>query len=110
MACGHEHPDDCYDHWIKPALEEMPQIPIRVDRIIHNDRNDARLNDELLQPIIKLTLILLSGVGDARGTLLLGVLWTFWHFPDFLTSQQGGGPGTGFDCLPYQPACLSPPG
>ena len=33
--------------------------------------------------------------GSLWGTLLLGVLWTFWHLPDFLTSQQGGGPGTG---------------
>ena len=33
--------------------------------------------------------------GPLWGTLLLGVLWTFWHLPDFLTSQQGGGPGTG---------------
>jgi membrane protease YdiL (CAAX protease family) len=33
--------------------------------------------------------------GALRGTLLLGVLWTFWHLPDFLTSAQKGGPGTG---------------
>lgn len=32
--------------------------------------------------------------GPLRGTLLLGVLWTFWHLPDFLTPAQGGGPGT----------------
>lgn len=35
--------------------------------------------------------------GPLRGTLLLGVLWTFWHLPDFLDSAaQGGGPGTSF--------------
>ncbi|MAT45653.1 MAG: CPBP family intramembrane metalloprotease domain-containing protein [Anaerolineaceae bacterium] len=34
--------------------------------------------------------------GPLVGTLLLGVLWTGWHLPDFLTSAQGGGPGTGF--------------
>ncbi len=34
--------------------------------------------------------------GPLWGTLLLGVLWTGWHLPDFLTSAQGGGPGTGF--------------
>jgi membrane protease YdiL (CAAX protease family) len=33
--------------------------------------------------------------GALRGTLLLGILWTFWHLPDFLTSAQKGGPGTG---------------
>ena len=32
--------------------------------------------------------------GALRGTLILGVLWTFWHLPDFLTSAQRGGPGT----------------
>jgi uncharacterized protein len=31
--------------------------------------------------------------GPLWGTLLLGVLWTCWHLPDFLTSAQGGGPG-----------------
>jgi len=33
--------------------------------------------------------------GALRGTLLLGVLWTFWHLPDFLTTAQKGGPGAG---------------
>lgn len=34
--------------------------------------------------------------GPLWGTLFLGVLWTFWHLPDFLSpSAQGGGPGTG---------------
>jgi membrane protease YdiL (CAAX protease family) len=33
--------------------------------------------------------------GPLRATLLLGVLWTFWHLADFLTSAQKGGPGTG---------------
>jgi uncharacterized protein len=37
-----------------------------------------------------------SGFGPLAGTLLLGVVWTCWHLPDFLTSAQGGGPGTGF--------------
>jgi len=32
--------------------------------------------------------------GPLVGTLLLAVLWTCWHLPDFLTSAQGGGPGT----------------
>jgi membrane protease YdiL (CAAX protease family) len=32
--------------------------------------------------------------GSLWGTLLLGILWACWHLPDFLTSAQGGGPGT----------------
>lgn len=35
--------------------------------------------------------------GPLWGTLLLGVLWVFWHLPHFLTSAQRGGPGTSFD-------------
>ncbi len=34
--------------------------------------------------------------GALGGTLLLGLGWTCWHLPDFLTSAQGGGPGTGW--------------
>jgi membrane protease YdiL (CAAX protease family) len=34
--------------------------------------------------------------GPLWGTLLLGVLWGFWHLLYFLTPEQGGGPGTGF--------------
>ena len=37
--------------------------------------------------------------GPLWGTLLLGVLWTGWHLPDFLTSAQGGGPVTGFSAF-----------
>ena len=33
--------------------------------------------------------------GPLWGTLLLGILWCFWHLPQFLTPIQGGGPGTG---------------
>ena len=36
-----------------------------------------------------------SRYGALWGTLLLGILWTFWHLPDFFTSAQKGGPGTG---------------
>jgi uncharacterized protein len=32
--------------------------------------------------------------GPLWGTLLLGVVWAFWHVPFFLTPDQGGGPGT----------------
>jgi len=34
--------------------------------------------------------------GPLWGTLLLGVLWCFWHLPRFLAPDQGGGPGTSF--------------
>jgi len=34
--------------------------------------------------------------GPLWGTLLLGVLWSCWHLPDFLTASKGGGQGTGF--------------
>jgi membrane protease YdiL (CAAX protease family) len=37
-----------------------------------------------------------SRFGALRGALLLGVVWAFWHLPDFLTRAQGGGPGTGW--------------
>lgn len=30
-----------------------------------------------------------------KASLLLGLVWTFWHLPDFLTSQQHGGPEAG---------------
>jgi membrane protease YdiL (CAAX protease family) len=34
--------------------------------------------------------------GPLWGTLLLGVLWVFWHLPRFLLPEHGGGPGTGW--------------
>jgi membrane protease YdiL (CAAX protease family) len=34
--------------------------------------------------------------GPLWGTLLLGVLWCFWHLLYFLTPDHGGGPGTSF--------------
>ena len=37
--------------------------------------------------------------GPLWGTLILSVFWTCWHLPDFLTSAQGGGPGTGFSAF-----------
>ena len=33
--------------------------------------------------------------GPLRGTLLLGLLWGFWHLLYFLTPDHGGGPGIG---------------
>ena len=32
--------------------------------------------------------------GPLWGTLLLGILWSCWHLPDFLTASKGGGEGT----------------
>lgn len=37
--------------------------------------------------------------GPLVGTLLLAFVWTCWHLPDFLTSAQGGGPGTGLSAF-----------
>ena len=37
--------------------------------------------------------------GPLWGTLLLGVLWSFWHLPFFLTPGHSGGPGTSFTTL-----------
>ena len=37
--------------------------------------------------------------GALPGTLLLGVLWVFWHLPDFLTDAQRGGPGASLTTL-----------
>lgn len=34
--------------------------------------------------------------GPLWGNVLLGIVWAFWHLPDFLTRAQGGGPGTGW--------------
>jgi uncharacterized protein len=39
---------------------------------------------------------MLPRFGALRTALLLGVVWAFWHLPDFLTRAQGGGPGTGW--------------
>lgn len=32
--------------------------------------------------------------GALRATLILGILWAFWHLPHFLTTAQRGGPGS----------------
>lgn len=32
--------------------------------------------------------------GPLLGSLLLGLLWSCWHLPDFLTASKGGGEGT----------------
>lgn len=40
-----------------------------------------------------------SRYGALWGTLILAFWWACWHLPDFLTSAQGGGPGTGFSAF-----------
>ena len=40
-----------------------------------------------------------SRFGPLRATLLLSVLWAFWHFPEFFSSAQLGGPGTGLSAF-----------
>jgi len=42
-----------------------------------------------------------SRYGALRATLLLSVLWTFWHLEDFFTASQGGGPGTGLTAFTF---------
>lgn len=37
--------------------------------------------------------------GPLWGTLLLSIVWTCWHLPDFLTRAQGGGPGPGWQAF-----------
>jgi membrane protease YdiL (CAAX protease family) len=39
---------------------------------------------------------MLSRYGPLWGTLLLGVVHCLWHFEEFFTPNQGGGPGTGW--------------
>ncbi|WP_142329317.1 CPBP family intramembrane glutamic endopeptidase [Bacillus cereus] len=40
-----------------------------------------------------------SKFGPIKATLLLSVLWTFWHLPHFLTAAQRGGPGSDLSLL-----------
>ena len=40
-----------------------------------------------------------SRFGPLKATLLLGVLWALWHFPEFFSSAQLGGPGTGLSAF-----------
>jgi membrane protease YdiL (CAAX protease family) len=40
-----------------------------------------------------------SAHGPLKGTLLLALVWTGWHLPDFLTSAQGGGSGVPVNTL-----------
>jgi membrane protease YdiL (CAAX protease family) len=37
-----------------------------------------------------------SSLGPLWSSLFLGVLWSCWHLPDFLTASKGGGPGVGW--------------
>ncbi|MDA1675298.1 CPBP family intramembrane glutamic endopeptidase [Bacillus cereus group sp. TH152-1LC] len=40
-----------------------------------------------------------SKFGPLKATLLLAVLWAFWHLPHFLTAAQRGGPGSDLSIL-----------
>ncbi|MFC8056399.1 CPBP family intramembrane glutamic endopeptidase [Bacillus cereus] len=40
-----------------------------------------------------------SKFGPLKATLLLSVLWAFWHLPHFLTAAQRGGPGSDLSLL-----------
>ena len=47
MAFDHEDTDAIYDKHIKKAITEVDMIPIRVDRVTHNDRIDAKIREEI---------------------------------------------------------------
>lgn len=40
-----------------------------------------------------------SRFGALRASLILGLVWTCWHLPHFLTSAQRGGPGSALSIL-----------
>jgi nucleoside 2-deoxyribosyltransferase len=47
MPFGRSDTDQVYDQYIQPAIEAVGLIPIRVDRIVHNDRIDQRIREEI---------------------------------------------------------------
>ncbi len=47
MAFGRSDTDNIYDKYIQPAIKDAGLIPIRVDRINHNDRIDERIRKEI---------------------------------------------------------------
>ncbi len=47
MAFGHEDTDSIYEQSIKPAIIEAGLTPIRIDKLVHNDRIDARIRSEI---------------------------------------------------------------
>jgi nucleoside 2-deoxyribosyltransferase len=47
MTIGQEDTDLLYDRHIKPAIRDVSLLPIRVDRVLHNDRIDHRIRLEI---------------------------------------------------------------
>src|SRR5262245_36948177 len=43
MRIGDPQTDDVYDRLIKPAVRSVGLSPRRVDRVLHNERNDQRI-------------------------------------------------------------------
>jgi len=49
MAFGYKDADDLYANYIKPALIKIGFTPVRIDKLMHNDRIDARIREEILK-------------------------------------------------------------
>jgi hypothetical protein len=47
MAIGRHDTDALYDECIGPAIKEAGLRPIRVDRVVHNDRIDNKIREEI---------------------------------------------------------------
>jgi hypothetical protein len=94
-AFGYEDTDYIYDQWIKPAVEEAELIPIGIDRIIHNDRSDARIRTELINAdvvIADLTYARPSVYWEAGfAEHMVSVIYTCRkdHFSPLLGDKQG---------------------
>jgi nucleoside 2-deoxyribosyltransferase len=47
MAFGHEDTDNLYENSIKPVIQNVGFHPIRVDKLVHNDRIDEKIRTEI---------------------------------------------------------------
>ncbi len=49
MAFGYKDTDALYANYIKPAIIKIGFTPVRIDKLLHNDRIDARIREEILK-------------------------------------------------------------
>ena len=49
MPFGKEDADFIYENWVKKVLIDSNMLPIRVDRIVHNERIDQKIRNETLK-------------------------------------------------------------